>query len=84
MTDLADALRPIVRQLVDEALAQRSAPADAPDRLLSVEEAAEALSVGRSFLFTEIARGRLRTIKAGKRRLVPASAIADYIAAAAR
>ncbi len=83
MTDLSTALRELVRELVDEALAERQArEADAPDRLYGLAAAAELMSVGRSFLFDEIARGHLTTIKAGKRRLVPASSIAAYIDAA--
>lgn len=56
-----------------------AAPA-APDRLLSIDEAASALGIGRSILYGEIAAGRLRSVKVGRRRLVPAGALTDYIA----
>ena len=54
---------------------------NAPDRLLSVDEAASALGIGRSRLYDEIGAGRLRSIRVGRRRLVPAGSIADFIAA---
>lgn len=63
--------------------ASESAPAG-PDRLLSVEEASRALGVGRSALYNELASGRLRSIKVGRRRLIPSGAIAERIADAER
>ncbi|HEX7400167.1 MAG TPA: helix-turn-helix domain-containing protein [Candidatus Limnocylindrales bacterium] len=69
----ADALR---------AIAQAGEPDGGPDRLWSVEEAAEACGVGRSLIYTEIASGRLRSLKVGRRRLVPSGAIAEFIAEA--
>ncbi len=59
-------------------IATEPAPA-APERLLSVDEAAATLGLGRSLLYAEIGAGRVRSVKAGRRRLVPASAVADYI-----
>jgi excisionase family DNA binding protein len=37
------------------------------------------LSLGRSLLYAEIQAGRIRTVKIGRRRLVPAAAIREYI-----
>ena len=37
----------------------------------SVEEAAAALGIGRTYLFQLIKEGNLQTVKAGRRRLVP-------------
>lgn len=51
-----------------------------PDRLLSVDEAAAALGIRRTLVYDELARGRLGSVKVGRRRLVPAAAIAAYIA----
>jgi excisionase family DNA binding protein len=51
----------------------------APDRLYGVDQAAEALSLGRSLVYQEIANGRLRSLKVNRRRLIPASAITAYI-----
>ena len=51
----------------------------APDRLLSIPEAAESLGIGRSALYGEIGAGRLRVIRIGRRVLIPSSAISERI-----
>jgi excisionase family DNA binding protein len=38
------------------------------------------LSLGRSAVYEQIRSGRLRSVSQGRSRLIPASAIADYIA----
>jgi excisionase family DNA binding protein len=43
------------------------------------EEAARKLGLSRTTTFAEIASGRLRSFKVGKRRLVPSSALGPYI-----
>lgn len=48
-------------------------------RLHSVEEAAELLNVGRSTAFEEIRLGRLRTVRVGRRRLVPTEYVDEYV-----
>jgi excisionase family DNA binding protein len=73
MAELIEALAEAVRE---EAA---TVPA-APDRLLSVDEAAAMLSLGRSLVYGELQAGRLRSVKIGRRRLVPAAGIAEYIA----
>jgi excisionase family DNA binding protein len=81
MTDrLSLALAELVEALREELRAEAVASPRAPDRLLSVDEAGATLNLGRSLVYQEIAAGRLRTLKVGRRRLVPAAAIADYIA----
>jgi excisionase family DNA binding protein len=72
MAELIEALAEAVR----EEAATVPAP---PDRLLSVVEAAELLGIGRSRLYTEIGNGRLRTVTSGRRRLVPAGALAEFV-----
>jgi excisionase family DNA binding protein len=47
--------------------------------LLSVEEAARCLSVGRSEVFAMIRERRIRSIKRGRRRLIPMSEIDAYV-----
>jgi excisionase family DNA binding protein len=47
--------------------------------LYGVDEAAEALRLSRSLLYELIRSGRLRTVKEGRRRLVPVAALAEYV-----
>jgi excisionase family DNA binding protein len=68
---LDDLVRRIVRDIVLEELAN----AEAPRRALSVREAASVLSMSRSGLYDLIASGAVRTVKVGKRRLIPDSEI---------
>lgn len=44
-----------------------------------VPEAAQQIGVSRATAFAEIAAGRLRSFRVGRRRLVSADAIRDYI-----
>jgi excisionase family DNA binding protein len=78
---MSDRLRTAVSELVavlrDEIASEVGARERAPDRLLSIQEAAQALGVGRTALYSEIGAGRIRSIKVGRRRLVPASAIIE-------
>ncbi|WP_431041434.1 excisionase family DNA-binding protein [Streptomyces sp. P1-3] len=48
-------------------------------RLHCVEAAAELLGVKRSTAYEEIRLGRLRTVRVGRRRLVPTEYIDDYV-----
>lgn len=48
--------------------------------LYRVEEAAEALRLGRTIVYELIRCGRLRTVKVGTRRLVPVAAVLEYAA----
>jgi len=50
----------------------------APERLLGVPEAAEQLGIGRSRLYAELAAGRVRHVKAGRRTLIPASEVRRF------
>jgi excisionase family DNA binding protein len=45
-----------------------------------VEEAAEALRVSRSVIYELIRSGQLRTVKVGRRRLVPVTALDECVA----
>ena len=85
-TDAEAAVRAAVNALVDALLAavaeQAAASADAPDRLHDVSSTAALLGIARSTVYAEMGSGRLRSLKARRRRLVPASAIAEYIARA--
>jgi excisionase family DNA binding protein len=71
LAELVDALREEVRK-------DTGATSPTPDRLLAVDEAARALGIGRTLAYGLFARGELRSIKVGRRRLVPTSAISEY------
>jgi excisionase family DNA binding protein len=51
-----------------------------PVVLLSVPEAATSLGLSKTMLYELIRSGRLRTVKQGRRRLVPVGALAEYVA----
>ncbi|CAN5410863.1 hypothetical protein BH20CHL6_BH20CHL6_12190 [soil metagenome] len=81
------AVREAVAQLASALLAAvraTEATSGAPDRLYSVAEASAALGIGRSALYGELAAGRLRSLKVGRRRLIPSGAIAERVADAER
>lgn len=82
MTDrLVAALSELVEALREEVRAEAAAGPRAPDRLLSVDEAAAMLGIGRSALYGgPIARGELRSVRVGRRRLIPAGAVSAFIA----
>ena len=48
--------------------------------LYRIPEAMRQLSLSRSVIYELIRSGRLRTVKEGRTRLVPARAIAEYVA----
>ena len=48
--------------------------------LYRIPEAMTLLSLSRSVIYEQIRAGRLRTVKQGRTRLVPATAITDYVA----
>ena len=74
-------IRAACDELSDALIAALAEPstAELPDRLLSIEEAADAIGVTRSTLYEHVLPG-LRTIRVGRRVLVPSGAIAEYIA----
>lgn len=81
MTDrLSLAVAELVEAIRETVRAEADAAPRAPDRLLDVDEAAAALGLGRSALYGLIGSGDLRSIRVGRRRLVPAAAIAAFIA----
>jgi excisionase family DNA binding protein len=49
-------------------------------QLYRVTDAMAVLSMSRSVIYEQIRSGRLRSVTQGLTRLIPASAIADYIA----
>lgn len=49
-------------------------------QLYKVTEAMTVLSMSRSVIYEQIRSGRLRSVTQGRSRLIPASAIAEYVA----
>lgn len=49
-------------------------------QLYRVVDAMVMLSLGRTAIYEQIRSGRLRSVTQGRTRLIPASAIAEYIA----
>ncbi len=54
-------------------------PTTTDKKLLRVEEAAKLLGIGRTRAFELIKEGRLRSVKLGKTRLVPAKALDELV-----
>jgi excisionase family DNA binding protein len=60
-----------------------SAPDEVPApgwRLYRIPEAMELLSLSRTVIYEQIRAGRLRSVTQGRARLIPADAMADYVA----
>jgi len=54
-----------------------------PETVLTVEEAAERLKVSKTLLYRAIGDGEIRSIRIGKRRLIPSSEITRLIGSTA-
>jgi excisionase family DNA binding protein len=61
-----------------------SAPDQTPRLVLSVEAAAELLSVSRTRIFALIKTGEMQSVRIGRLRRIPAAALAEYVRALAR
>jgi excisionase family DNA binding protein len=68
LAELAAAIRAEVRAELADATAR-------PPELLSIAVAAQALGISRTRLYGELTAGRLRSVKIGRRRLIPADAL---------
>ena len=73
---MSDRLDAAVAELVAALRAELAAPPSAPPALLDVSEAARRAGIGRTLMYRQIARGTVRSVKVGRRRLVPADALA--------
>jgi excisionase family DNA binding protein len=51
-----------------------------PKALYRICEAMELLSMSRTVIYEQIRAGRLRSVTQGRTRLIPAGAIAEYVA----
>lgn len=75
-----DAARPPARRVDTRQVIDLTVRAD--DRLLlSVEEAAERLGIGRSLMYELISSGQVASIRVGRLRRIAPEALSDYIAA---
>lgn len=65
----------------DGAIEVRSpVPANVPKRhLYPIPEAMALLSMSRSVLYEQIRAGRIKTVTQGRRRLVPAVSVTEYV-----
>ena len=52
--------------------------------LLTVEEAADRLGIGRSLMYELIGQGQIASIRVGRLRRVPLESLTDYVAAMRR
>lgn len=50
-----------------------------PKLAYTVQEAMAAIGLGRTRFYKEVKLGRLKTVKAGRRTLVPAAALEDWL-----
>jgi excisionase family DNA binding protein len=76
-TRLETALAELVDALREELRADLGQPT--PARLLTVDETAEMLRLSRTTVYGELAAGRLRSAKVGRRRLVAETWVREYI-----
>lgn len=71
-------VRRIPRQLTDAPEPSQHDETPLP-LLLTVEQAAQTLNIGRSTLYELMQTGRLKSITVGRLRRVPTSALAEFI-----
>jgi excisionase family DNA binding protein len=50
-----------------------------PQLLYRIPEVMDMLAMSRSVLFEQLRNGRLRSVRQGRSRRIPASAVADYV-----
>jgi excisionase family DNA binding protein len=59
-------------------MTQRS-PSQTPRTLLTVEQAAEQLSVGRTTVYALLKSGEITSVRVGRLRRIPADALTAYV-----
>lgn len=77
---MSDRLERALAELAAAIRAEVQPAPDAPDRLYSIGETGAMLGLGRSKLYALIGQGDLAVIKVGRRTLVSAGAVRDFIA----
>jgi len=53
---------------------------EVPKVLLTIEQAAEAMGLGRTVMYELVMRGEVCSIKVGRKRRVPVAALQEYVA----
>jgi excisionase family DNA binding protein len=48
--------------------------------LLTVEEAAQALGLGRTYVYSLVVKRSIQSVKVGRRRRIPLAALHDFVA----
>jgi excisionase family DNA binding protein len=81
MSRLDDAVAELAAAIRAEIAAELARRDDRPPELLSIEQAAQRLGIGRTATYDAIGRGELRSIRIGRRRLIPADAIRERVGA---
>ena len=76
MTRLEAALAELAAAIRDEVQAELR-HRDGPPELLSILQASRRLGIGRTAAYDLISSGELRSVKVGRRRLIPADALAE-------
>jgi excisionase family DNA binding protein len=72
---------PVTRPAAGTPGAARPTPGPEPGKALyRIPEAMRLLSLSRSVIYNQIRAGRLRSVKEGNARLIPADAITAYVA----
>ena len=61
-------------------MAARTTSCEVPALLYRVDEAATALRLSRTAIYELIRSGRLRSVKCGRRRLIPVAGVEAYLA----
>lgn len=51
-----------------------------PKVLLTVEEAAEAMGIGRTYVYELVMRREIRSVKLGRKRRIPLASLDEYVA----
>jgi excisionase family DNA binding protein len=82
MTEPSNALTEAIAALV-AAATPAAPPPTAPETVLTIEEVAERLKISKGLVYRAIGDGTLKSIRIGKRRLVPASEVQRLIESAA-
>jgi excisionase family DNA binding protein len=76
-----DRLEAAIRELTEAIRADiRPEPRESGPRLLSIDEAAAMLGIGRTAMYGLIGSGKCGSVKVGRRRLVPSTSLTTFIA----